>query len=42
MSWLTSEAAVVNVTETLPAGQDYLQWLDGNSRDLAQALGAPA
>jgi zinc/manganese transport system substrate-binding protein len=33
---------VVNVTETLPAGKDYLQWLDSNRTDLARALGAPA
>ena len=33
---------VVDVTETLPAGQDYLQWLDGNRTALARAVGAPA
>lgn len=33
---------VVDVTETLPAGRDYLQWLDGNRTALAGALGAPA
>lgn len=33
---------VVDVTETLPAGQDYLTWLDGNRAALARALGAPA
>jgi zinc/manganese transport system substrate-binding protein len=33
---------VVDVTETLPAGQDYLTWLDGNRTALARALGAPA
>jgi zinc/manganese transport system substrate-binding protein len=32
---------VVDVTETLPAGQDYLTWLDGNRTALARALGAP-
>jgi zinc/manganese transport system substrate-binding protein len=33
---------VVDVTETLPAGQDYLTWLDGTRSALARALGAPA
>lgn len=33
---------VVQVTETLPAGMTYLQWLDGNRVALATALGAPA
>ncbi|MDD7967361.1 metal ABC transporter solute-binding protein, Zn/Mn family [Actinomycetospora lemnae] len=33
---------VVNVTETLPAGQDYLTWLDATRAELARALGAPA
>jgi zinc/manganese transport system substrate-binding protein len=33
---------VVQVTETLPEGQDYLRWLDGNRTSLATALGAPA
>ena len=32
---------VVDVTETLPNGQDYLRWLDGNRTALAAALGAP-
>lgn len=32
----------VAVTETLPAGMTYLQWLDGNRAALARALGAPA
>jgi zinc/manganese transport system substrate-binding protein len=32
---------VVNVTETLPAGQDYLQWYGGTGSELARALGAP-
>ena len=32
---------VVNVTETLPAGQDYLQWYAGTRTELARALGAP-
>jgi zinc/manganese transport system substrate-binding protein len=32
---------VVNVTETLPAGQDYLQWYAGTGTELARALGAP-
>ncbi|WP_067531431.1 metal ABC transporter solute-binding protein, Zn/Mn family [Nocardia crassostreae] len=30
---------VVEVTETLPQGQDYIQWMTGNARALAQALG---
>ncbi|GLZ48697.1 metal ABC transporter substrate-binding protein [Actinomycetospora sp. NBRC 106375] len=33
---------VVDVTETLPAGQDYLTWVDGTRTALARALGAPA
>ena len=33
---------VVDVTETLPAGQDYLTWLGGTRTELARALGAPA
>jgi zinc/manganese transport system substrate-binding protein len=33
---------VVNVTETLPAGQDYLTWLDATRAELARALGTPA
>lgn len=33
---------VVEVTETLPAGADYLPWLDGTRAALAAALGAPA
>lgn len=32
---------VVDVTETLPPGLDYLTWLDGNRTALARALGAP-
>jgi zinc/manganese transport system substrate-binding protein len=31
--------AVVGVTETLPAGQDYLSWMDANITALAGALG---
>ncbi|HEY5879076.1 MAG TPA: zinc ABC transporter substrate-binding protein [Nakamurella sp.] len=30
---------VVSVTETLPAGQDYLSWMQANIQALAQALG---
>jgi zinc/manganese transport system substrate-binding protein len=33
---------VVDVTETLPAGQDYLTWLGATRTELARALGAPA
>ena len=33
---------VVDITETLPAGVNYLQWLDGNRAAFARALGAPA
>ena len=33
---------VVDVTETLPAGLDYLTWTDGVRASLARALGAPA
>lgn len=32
---------VVEGTETLPNGLDYLRWLDGNRMSLATALGAP-
>jgi zinc/manganese transport system substrate-binding protein len=30
---------VVSVTETLPDGQDYLSWMQANTRALSQALG---
>lgn len=33
---------VVEVTETLPPGKDYLQWLDGNRAALTTAFGLPA
>lgn len=32
---------VVEITETLPAGTDYLRWFDGNRAALAGALGLP-
>lgn len=41
----TAEAAsipVVEVTETLPEGQDYIQWQTANATALAAALDAPA
>ncbi|MFD4368930.1 metal ABC transporter solute-binding protein, Zn/Mn family [Rhodococcus sp. NPDC058521] len=41
----TAEAAsipVVEVTETLPEGQDYIQWQTANANALATALGTPA
>ena len=31
--------AVVGVTETLPAGKDYLSWMDANITALSGALG---
>ncbi|NLE79333.1 MAG: zinc ABC transporter solute-binding protein [Rhodococcus sp.] len=41
----TAEAAsipVVEVTETLPEGQDYIQWQTANATALAEALETPA
>lgn len=32
---------IVNVTETLPPGTDYLGWLDGYRSQIATAVGAP-
>lgn len=36
-----AQVPVVAVTETLPAGTDYLTWMGGNIDALAKALGAP-
>jgi zinc/manganese transport system substrate-binding protein len=33
-----SSVAVVGVTETLPAGQNYLSWMDANITALSSAL----
>ncbi|BAW10326.1 ABC transporter permease [Nocardia seriolae] len=33
-----SGVTVVEVTETLPAGQDYVTWMTGNAQSLAKAL----
>jgi zinc/manganese transport system substrate-binding protein len=37
----TASVPVVEVTETLPPGEDYLGWLDGYRTAIATAVGAP-